>query len=448
MRLSALFLLFLVYSCLRKSILVAFANGYKTGYRFSKPGIDMKLTDAQIRRAKPADKPVKLTDGGGLLLFIAPTGSKTWRYRYALAGREKLLTIGQYPGVSLSGAREARNAAKAILAQGRDPSTMKRQDRLTISADENRFEAIARDWYENRKPRWTKRHAENVLRSLERDIFPAFGALPVTDISPPVVLDALRAIEARHAIETAHRVRQRVSDVFVYAIAIGRATNDPAAIVAKALKPVKRGKQPAIVDLGGLQKAMRDVFAIPAHPQTRLAIRLLSIAVLRPGEIRQARREEFEGLDGDEPVWIVPANRMKMKRDFVVPLSTEAAETVRVASELAGRGSLLFPSPRGIHKPISENAMDYLMNRAGYYTLHVPHGFRASFSTIMNEAYPADRHVIDFMLAHAPKDKIESAYNRALYLDRRRELAEIWAKMLLVDMPSAADLLEGPRLSR
>ena len=408
----------------------------------------MKLTDAQIRRIKPTDKPQKLTDGGGLHLFIKPAGARSWRYRYKHAGREKLLTIGQYPAVGLSAAREARNAAKAILAQGRDPSTMKRQNRLIVAAEENQFEVIARDWYENQKPRWTKRHAGNVLRSLERDIFPAFGDLPVTDITPPVVLDALRAIEERRAIETAHRVRQRVSDVFVYAIAIGRASTDPAAIVAKALKPVRRGKQPAIVDLGGLQKAMRDTFAIPAHPQTKLAIRLLALAVLRPGEIRQARREEFEGLDGDKPIWIVPAERMKMKRDFVVPLSIEAAETVRVAAELAGRGSLLFPSPRGTHKPISENAMGYLMNRAGYYTRHVPHGFRASFSTIMNELYPADRGVIDFTLAHAPKDKIESAYNRALYLDRRRELAEIWAKMLLVDMPTAVDLLEGPRLSR
>ena len=405
----------------------------------------MTLSDAKIKAAKPLGKPYKLTDEGGLHLFIAPTGSRTWRFRYRYDGKEKLLTIGAYPSVGLAKAREARDNARTDIKEGRDPAIVKKRKRLIFTDEANRFEVIAREWHKAKSPQWTERHAADVLRSLERDIFPEFGADPVTEISPLIVLDAVRKIEARDAIETAHRVRQRVSEVFVYAIASGRASNDPAAVIGKALKPVKRGRQPALTDLTEVQGALMAALTTPCHPQTKIALRLLALTVIRPGEIRAATIEEFSGLETDAPIWTVPAERMKMKRDFVVPLSAEAVETVKTAIAFAGNGGLLFPSPRRASQPISENAMGYLLNRAGYYGRQVPHGFRASFSTIMNERFPNDRHVIDFMLAHAPSNKIEAAYNRALYLERRRELAEIWSKMLLVDMPTAASLLTGPR---
>ena len=404
------------------------------------------LTDAKIRAARPRAKPFKISDSAGLHLYITPAGSRTWRLKYRFAGREKLLTIGPYPAFTLARARQARDDAKAALLDGRDPSALKRRRQLDLTADRPTFEAVAREWHALQAPLWTEHHASDVLRSLERDIFPEFGREPVTEISAPMVLDALRRVEARSALETAHRIRQRVSAVFTYAIAAGIGAADPAAIVRGALKPIgARGQRPALLDLEAVRGTLRDAEAVPAHPQTKLALRLLALTVMRPGEVRKAERSEFVDLDGPAPLWNIPAERMKMKRDFVVPLAPAAVDVVRAALALAGRGRLLFPSPRRAYGPISENAMGYLLNRAGYYGRHVPHGFRASFSTIMNERFPLDRKVIDFMLAHSPKDEIEAAYNRSLYLERRRELAGEWAGMMADGLPPALEMIDGPR---
>jgi integrase len=248
----------------------------------------------------------------------------------------------------------------------------------------------------------------------------------------------LRAIEARPAIETARRVRQRMSAVFGFAIASGRATVDPAAMVAGALAPLVKGRQPAVVELAEARQVLRDAEAIPAHPVTRLALRLLALAVVRPGELRGARWEELPpGAD----LWRVPAERMKMKRDHAVPLARQAREAIEAVRAITGRGPLVFPSTRHAHRPMSENAIGYLLNRAGYHSRHVPHGGRATFSTVMNERYPRDREVIDLMLAHVPRGKVEAAYNRAEHLARRAELAQAWADLLLEGLPAAAELV-------
>lgn len=404
------------------------------------------LTDAQVRKAKPREKPFKLTDSNGLHLYVTPAGGRTWRYRYEIAGREKVLTIGAYPMISLAEARSVRDTARRALADGRDPAVLKRQQRLRIASGEHAFEAVARDWHAKVKaPQVSARHAADILAALERDIFPEIGRAQVTEIEPPDALAALRRLEARGAIETAHRVRGWVSEIFVYAIASGIARSDPAAIVKGALLPVtRRGRQPAITDLGGLRDVLARGEAVPAYPQVRLALRLLALTAKRPGEVRAARVAEFEDLDGEAPLWVIPAERMKMKRDFIEPLSPAAAEVARLAIRLAGRGELLFPSPRRPAIPISENAIGYLLNRAGFHNRHVPHGFRASFSTILNEQFPERRDIIDFALAHAPKDKVEAAYNRALYLDERRALATDWAAMILEGLGGAETLLEGP----
>ncbi len=397
------------------------------------------LTDAAIRRAKAAGKAYRLVDGDGLHLFVTAAGGKLWRLRYHYAGREKLLSIGPYPGVTLQQAREAREAARAHLRAGRDPGQQKALERAAaVVSAATTFEAVAREWHALQLPRWSARHAVDVLGSLEDAVFPTLGKLPIAEISEPLVLATLRAIEARPAIETARRVRQRMSAVFAFAIASGRASADPAAVVRGALAPLVKGRQPALVELAEARQVLRDAEAIPAHPVTRLALRLLALAVVRPGELRGARWEE---LPAAAELWQVPALRMKMKRPHPVPLSRQAREVVEVVRGLTGRGPLVFPSTRHAHRPMSENAIGYLLNRAGYHHRHVPHGWRATFSTVMNERFPRDREVIDLMLAHVPRGSVEAAYNRAEHLARRAELAQAWADLLLEGLPPAAELV-------
>lgn len=404
------------------------------------------LTDAAVRAAKPTAKAYKLTDSAGLYLHVTPVGSKLWRMRYEFSRKEKLLSFGPYPEVSLAEARNCRDAAKRLLRDGRDPSLEKKLqlDRQREAAA-NSFEVVARDWYTRMAPSWTERHAADVLTSLERDVFPRLGPLPVSGIDPPTVLSVLRTIEARPAIETARRVRQRISAVFVFGIASGICQTDPAAIVQGAMAPLIKGRQPAVVDLDEARQVLGDSEATPAHPVTKLALRLLALTAVRPGEIRGAAWSEFEQLDGNEPLWRIPAPRMKMKQEHFVPLSREAVAVINAVRCLTGRGPLVFPNARHAHRPMSENAIGYLLNRAGYHSRHVPHGWRATFSTVMNERYPADRHIIDLMLAHAPKDKVEAAYNRASHIPRRRELAQAWSDILLVGMPDPATVIAGRR---
>ncbi len=410
------------------------------------------LTDTQIRKAKPADKGFRLSDGGGLHVFISPAGGKLWRLRYEIDGKEKLLSIGPYPDISLVQAREARAAAKEALRAGRDPSDLKKHKRLmTAAMVATTFEAVAREWHDIQKQFWAPVHAYDVLHSLERDIFPTLGTRPIAEISAPEVLDALRAIENRPAKETARRVRQRMSAVFVYAIASGRTSADPAAIVEGAMQPLKRGRQPAIVDLDEARKMLMVVDASPASPVTKLALRLLALTALRPGTLITTPWAEIDAAE--DLIWQVPASRMKLRqalkddeqRDHLVPLPRQAVDALDVLRRLTGRGPLLFPNTRHAHKPMSENAIGYLLNRAGFHNRHVPHGWRATFSTVMNERFRADRQIIDLMLAHVPKDKVEGAYNRAAHIDRRAELAQLWADLIMDGQLPAAALVSGPR---
>lgn len=411
----------------------------------------MPLTDTAARAAKPREKAYKLADSGGLHLFVTPTGGKLWRVKYRFGGKEKLLSLGPYPAVTLASAREKREEAKRLLREGMDPAAAKRASATAPGAPT--FELIAREWYELNRGTWTKTHAGDVIGSLDRDVFPEIGNTPIGELTPPVVLGVLRAIEKRPAIETAHRVRQRMSAVFVFAIASGRGETDPAAIVKGALAPIRKGRQPAVTSLEKARQIIRDADAQTAHPTTKLALRLLALTALRPGSLITTPWSELEGVGEGETLWRVPAERMKMRlhhkddeaRDHIVPLSRQAVETIAALRSLNDRGPLVFPNTRHAHRPMSENAIGYLLNRAGYQSRHVPHGWRATFSTVMNERFPADRAVIDLMLAHVPKDRVERAYNRAAYLDRRIELAQEWADLLMVDQVPAADLIPMPR---
>jgi integrase len=423
---------------------------------FMVSGRSSVLTDLKLRSAKPQAKPYKLSDGHQLYLLVAPSGSKLWRMNYSYDAKQKTLAIGPYPLIVLGEARAKRDEARKLLLEGKDPGVEKRLKIDTqLASARNTFEKIARAWHELSRPHWAKVHAGDVLRSLERDVFPSIGNLPIAAIKAPKVLEVLRAIEERPAIETAKRVRQRISAVFVYAIAAGIADHDPAGSIGAALKPLpKKGKRPAIIELAAVRRMLGDAEEGYARPVTRLGHRLLALTSVRPGELRHARWEEFEGLDGDEPLWRIPAVRMKGDKDrkeevggdHLVPLTWHSVEVLKTLHPLTGNGTLLFPSARHAHRPMSENAIGYLLNRVGYHGHHVPHGWRAAFSTIMNEwakrdGRADDREVIDLMLAHIPENKIEGAYNRAAYMLRRRELAQIWADMLMKDTPSAETLM-------
>jgi len=416
------------------------------------------LTDAKVRNAKPRPKAYKIADANRLFLMVTPSGGKLWRWNYEYDGKNKTMAFGAYPLVSLADAREKRDEAYAMLCEGHDPNVAKRlKIEANLEAGRQTFERVAREWYENAKGQWATIHASDVIRSLERDVFPAIGSLPIAQLTPPLILGVLREIETRGAIETAKRVRQRISAVFVYAIAQGIATTDPAEKLGAVLKPLRKGRQPAITDIAPLRKMIRAAEEDNARPITRLGLRMLALTAVRPSELRGAEWAEFEDLDGKLPLWRIPSTRMKgdlsrkeeINGDHLVPLTPQAVAVLRAIWPLTGGGPLVFPSNRHAHRPMSENAIGYLLNRAGYHGHHVPHGFRAAFSTIMNEwaerhGDPHDRKVIDLMLAHVPKDKVEGAYNRAAYMPRRRELAVIWAKMLSEGLPEPQTLVDRP----
>ena len=405
------------------------------------------LTDTAIRKAKPGIKGFKLADGGGLHVFVSPAGGKSWRFRYEIDGKEKLLTLGKYPVMGIADARSARDEAKAILHEGRDPAVAKKQRKLSsIQQSGETFEILAREWHKTNRSRWSEIHASDIMLSIERDVFPAIGQYPVRDVTVPMVLAVLRPIEERGSNETARRIRQRIESVFAFAVASGKADTNPAATVSGAMAPVVRGRQPAVTDEIGALQIIPRVEMQPGHPLTKLAHRLLALTAVRPGVILSLPWSE---LPKGETLWTVPAKRMKLAlqykedsaRDHIVPLSRQAVEVIEAAREMSGLGPMVFPNYRNAHQPMTEGAMRHLLIKAGYKDRHVSHGWRSTFSSIMNERYPEDRQIIDLMLAHKPKDEVEGAYNRALHLKRRTELAQLWADFITEGLQPPANLL-------
>jgi hypothetical protein len=407
------------------------------------------LTEVQCKSARAEDKPRKLADAQGLHLYITAAGHKSWRYKYRFGGKERRIVFGSYPEISLRKAREMRDDARLELREGRDPGTeyRRRSARRAAGVEFDRtFEAVARRWHEVQSPLWKPRHSEDVLGSLEKQVFPKVGDQDIDELTPAHIRELLQAVQAAGAIETAHRIRQRVSAVFRFAMGSGLADMDPAAAIGSALRPVVHGKQPAILKLEEARDFLRAFEAGPGHITTKLASRLLALTAARPGTIQMAEPREFEDLDGAQPVWRIPAEKMKLLRaqseqkefEFVIPLSRQAVQTVKVAREFAPNRRYLFPSARHSHRPITDNALNTAYRRVqGFAGRHVPHGWRATFSTIMNERAiaqekPGDRAIIDLMLAHQ-SNSVESKYNRAAYMPRRRKLTQDWADMLLRD---------------
>ena len=406
----------------------------------------MALTDAACKKALPRDRDWKLSDGGSLFLLVKATGTKSWRWKFRFGGKEKQLTIGLYPDVSLAQARLARDAARAQVAQGIDPTVARKQAKArAFEASLHSFEKVARAWHASRSETLAPRYAGQILQRLEADIFPQFGSVGIRDVTASMVLAAIRKVEARGSKEMAHRVRLHVSDIFVWAIASELADNDPAAIIQKALAKRTKQLRPALTKIEDARAMLAASEAMSSWRYTLLASQLMALTAARPGVVRLAEPREFEDLDGPNPVWRIPAAKMKLTRErkedvtfeFMIPLSRQAVRVVK--SALAGnpRRRWLFPGYGGGHQPISESTISKHYRDAGYRDRHVPHGWRATFSTIMNELAAIedrerDREIIELMLAHI-KEGVEASYNRAAYLPRRRELAQAWADMLMPD---------------
>lgn len=432
------------------------------------------LTEMEARKAIAKERDYKLADAGGLHLFVSTTGHRSWRLKYRFGGKERRLVLGSYPEVSLKRARELRDDAKRALREGRDPGLETKRARLSRrEGHKNTFEQFAREWHESQVPRWKKVHADDIMCSFERDLFPEIGGYPIDQIDEGLLLHALRKVEARGAIETARRLRQRAERVFRFAAGAGVKNSNPAVNVRDALKPALPGKRwPALTDVEQIRLLIRDVDRAGASPVTRLASRFLALTAQRPGMIRHASWSEIEGVDWARPdgsspdaVWRIPAPKMKQEMDLredeafehVVPLTTESVEILRAVRPFSSSRGPIFPGGRDITTPLSENAIGYLYNREGWKGRHVPHGWRSSFSTIMNsrmerlspgsERLLVDRLVIDLMLAHTPSgmSASELRYNRSAYRERRRELAEDWAALILEGADTISLLSSGPR---
>ncbi|MBE8736036.1 integrase [Aeromonas veronii] len=379
----------------------------------------MPLSDTAARQAKFTGKQQKLSDEKGLFLLITSSG-KYWRLKFRFAGKEKVLALGVYPEVSLKEARAKREEARRQLADGIDPSLARKQSKVANRlASENNFEVIAREWHQSQLARWSPGHAKRVIESLEVDAFPDLGLVPVAELTAPIMLDALRKIEARGATETAGRVLQRISSVMRYAIQTGRVSYNPAQDLKGALRATKQEHRPAL-PRADLPEFYRRLAAEPLNPATRLAIHLLMLTMTRPGEVRFARWDEFDLARAE---WRIPAERMKMRVPHIVPLSRQALAVLEELRQISGHCELLFPSERKLTNPISENTLSYAMGRMGYKGIATPHGFRALASTILNEE-GFDPDVIERQLAHAERNKVRAAYHRAEYLDDRRKLLQ------------------------
>ncbi|APJ16894.1 TPA: tyrosine-type recombinase/integrase [Aeromonas hydrophila] len=381
----------------------------------------MPLTEIAAKQAKWSGKPSgdKLADEKGLFLLINKSG-KYWRLKYRFAGKEKKLSIGVYPEISLKEARAQRDEARRMIAEGVDPSLVRKQNKAAIRlASENSFEALAREWHQSQLALWSSGHASRVIESLEVDAFPDLGLVPVAELTAPMMLDALRKVEKRGATETAGRVLQRISAIMRYAIQTGRARYNPAQDLKGALKAAKKEHRPAL-PRAELPEFYRRLAAEPLNPATRLAFHLLMLTMTRPGEVRFARWDEFNMARAE---WRIPAERMKMRSEHIVPLSRQALAVLDELHQITGHCDLLFPSERKLTDPISENTLSYAMGRMGYKGIATPHGFRALASTTLNEE-GFDPDVIERQLAHAERNKVRAAYHRAEYLDDRRKLLQ------------------------
>lgn len=391
----------------------------------------MALTDTFVRQVKATEKAIgdKYADGAGMYLLVKAAG-KYWRMDYSFGGKRKTLALGTYPEVSLAKARERRAAARELLADGNDPSAAKREEKQArADAAASTFEVVARQWLSKTAAKRQPITQGKVKTWLEKDVFPFIGKMPISAIGPRDVLErVVRKLEARGAIDTAHRVKQLCGQVFRFAVVSGFAERDVTSDLSEALA-VKAGKHfPAITEPKKVGDLMRSIQAYSGHPATVAALKLAPLVFVRPGELRTA---EWPEIDLEAAEWRIPGSKMKMKADHIVPLSSQAVETLRHLHPVTGHGRYVFPSIRTGERPMSENTINAALRGMGYGTeVHCAHGFRATARTIMDEVLGERVDFIEHQLAHAVKDANGRAYNRTAHLPARREMMQRWSDYL------------------
>src|SRR6476620_5658759 len=387
----------------------------------------MPLTDVKCRNAKRKISPHKLSDGGGLHLLVNADGAKYWRWAYRWHGKQRTLALGVYPTVGLMDARTARDDAKRSLAANVDPSQVKRErKRAARIATDNTFEAVAREWNENWKGARSPYYAAQILRRLEADAFPAIGRRPIAALEPPELLDMLRKVEKRGVNETARRLKQLVGQIFRFAIVTGRAKRDPSVDLKDALRATGEPQRHRAMPFSELPTFLRKLESYSGEQQTKRALKLVTLTFLRTTELRAGKWSELEDLDGKSAQWRVPAARMKMRLEHLVPLSRQAVAVLRELRTLSGSSPNIFPSP-GKEGCMSSNTMLYALYRMGYHGRATTHGFRGVASTILNESNLFNRDWIERQLAHVERNEVRRAYNAAEWMPDRRRMMQWWA---------------------
>ena len=388
----------------------------------------MPLTDLEIRKAKHSDKPYRMSDEKGLFLLVHPNGSKYWRQKYRFGGKEKLLAFGVYPEVSLTEARERRDAARKLLANGADPGEVKKaqkaDDKLRA---ENPFEIVCREWLEAKRAVASPAQVKKAKARLEKDVFPWLGGRPVNEITAPEILAVLRRIDARGARYTAHKAKSEISQVFRYAIATGRAERDPCPDLRGAIPPAKSEHMASITDPEGVAELLRAMDAFSGTFPVQCALRLAPLLFVRPGELRQA---EWKDINLERGEWRFLVS--KTNTDHLVPLSTQAVAILRELHPLTGQGRYVFPGARDTKVPMSNATVNAALRRMGYDTRTeiTGHGFRAMARTILHEELHQKPEVIEHQLAHQVPDTLGNAYNRTRFLKERTVMMQIWADYL------------------
>lgn len=383
----------------------------------------MKLSDLKIRKLRPESRPQKYADGEGLLLRVTPHGGKHWKLAYRFDGKQKELSFGSYPAVSLKRARELRDEAKAAIAGGKDPSLIKRQERRQQRSQRiATFETLGREWHQRQSPGWSPRYAALILSRMEEDLFPEIGERAVDAIEPPEMLAVIRKIEDR-TVDTARRVNTYASSIFRYAIAIGMATRDPTQDIKGALQARPPVKHSPSLKAKEIPEFMGRLARYDGDRRTLLGLRLIIYTFVRTRELRFARWSEIEDLGGSKPLWRIPADRMKMKSDHIVPLAPQA---VGILDQLSIDSDLIFTA-NTVSGVMSENTLLFAVYRMGYHSRLTVHGFRGTASTILNESGLFSPDWIEKQLAHEDRNKVRSAYNAAQYLEHRRIMMCWWA---------------------
>lgn len=386
------------------------------------------LTEIKVRSAKPQENEYKLFDGGGLFLLVTPSGGKLWHFKYRFDKKEKKLTCGTYPEISLLDARKRRDEARSQIAHGIDPGAARKAQKQAKVEETETVEVIAREWHEKFKSKWTEGHALKIMRSLELDVFPWIGTRSIKDIKAPELLTVLRRIESRGVLEGAHRVRGLCSMIFRYAVSTGRAERNPAQDLIGSLAPAKEKHLAAITEPKKVRELLLAIDGYSGSYVVKLALQLSPLVFVRPGELRHM---EWIEVDFDNAMWSIPAEKMKMREPHLVPLSKQALKILEEVKKLTGESKYAFPSGRTFNRPMSNNAILAALRRMGYTKDEMtPHGFRAMARTIIDEVLQVRPDFIEAQLAHRVSDPLGRSYNRTQHLNERRKMMQEWSDYL------------------